>query len=216
MIHELLEIDTIASSYMAQLRDINVQKDPTKFRNNIKRLSHLLAYEISKTLNYKLVKIQTPLSTANCRVLDEKIVIASILRAALPMHEGFLDVFENAESAFLAEYRSYRKDGGFDIMSGYIASPSLDGKTLIIVDPMLATGASIVTALGQLLKLGTPKHIHFVSIVSSNKGIETLVNNTNPKKSDIWTVATDNQLNDHGYIVPGLGDAGDLCYGQKL
>ncbi|MBQ1884058.1 MAG: uracil phosphoribosyltransferase [Bacteroidales bacterium] len=216
MIHTLTQYPSPADLYIAQMRDINVQKDPQRFRNNIKRLSHLLAFEIGKTLDYKPTEVTTPLGTAKCRELNDKVVIACIFRAALPMHEGFLDVFDYAESSFLAEYRSYNSDGGFDIKSGYVASPRLDGKILIMADPMLVTGASIVTAMDLIKNLGTPKHIHFASIISSKKGIETVENLAKPCSSDIWTIATDDTLNSHGYIVPGLGDAGDLCFGEKL
>lgn len=216
MIHTLTQYPSPADLYIAQMRDVNVQKDSLRFRNNIKRLSHILANEIGKTLTYKDVDVTTPLGTAKCRTLNDQVVIACIFRAALPMHEGFLDIFDNAESAFLAEYRSYNSDGGFDIKSGYVASPRLDGKVLIIADPMLATGASIVTAMDLIKNLGTPKHIHFASIISSQKGIETVENLAKPCSYDIWTVVTDATLNSHGYIVPGLGDAGDLCFGEKL
>lgn len=216
MTHTVTQYQSPADLYIAQMRDINIQKDPMRFRTNIKRLSHILAYEIGKTLSYKDIDVTTPLGTAKCRALDDKVVVACIFRAALPMHEGFLDVFDNAESAFLAEYRSYNADGGFDIKSGYVASPSLDGKVLIIADPMLATGSSIVTAMELIKNLGTPKHIHFASIISSKKGIETVENIAKPCGYDIWTIATDDTLNSHGYIVPGLGDAGDLCFGEKL
>ena len=216
MIHTITLNDSPASLYIAQMRDTVIQKDPMRFRTNIKRLSHILAYEIGKTLKYSPLDVTTPLGTAKCRALDDKVVVACIFRAALPMHEGFLDIFDNAESAFLAEYRSYNSDGGFDIKSGYVASPSLDGKVLIIADPMLATGASIITAMDLIKNLGTPKHIHFASIISSKKGIETVENLAKPCPYDIWTVTTDDTLNSHGYIVPGLGDAGDLCFGEKL
>jgi len=216
-IHCLTDENSAAGGFIAQMRDINVQKDSLRFRNNIKRLSHILAYEISKTLNFKNITVTTPLGKADCSVVSDKIVIASVLRAGLPMHEGFIDIFDDAENAFLSEYRAYNPDGKtFEIKFEYMASPELDGKTLIIVDPMLATGSSVLVAMNGLLKNGRPSHIHFASIFSSRQGIETLKNNIEPDLCDIWTVVTDPELNSHGYIVPGLGDAGDLCYGEKI
>lgn len=217
MIHEITQTNSIAGNFVAQMRDINVQKDPLRFRTNIKRLSHILAYEISKTLNYNQVEVTTPLDKANVNVVSDKIVIASVLRAGLPMHEGFIDIFDNAENAFLSEYRAYNPDGKtFEIKFEYMASPNIDGKTLIIVDPMLATGSSVIVAMNGLLRNGKPKHIHFASIFSSKQGVETLSKAIDPSNTDIWTIVTDPTLNSHGYIVPGLGDAGDLCYGEKL
>ncbi len=216
-IHCLQETNSIAGNYIQQMRDINIQKDSLRFRNNIKRLAHILAYEISKELNFKNITVDTPLDKANCSVVGDQIVIASVLRAGLPMHEGFIDIFDSAENAFLSEYRSYNADGkSFEIKFEYMASPNIDGKTLIIVDPMLATGSSVIVAMNGLLRNGKPKHIHFASIFSSKQGIETLSSNIDKDLCDIWTVVTDPILNSHGYIVPGLGDAGDLCYGQKL
>ncbi|MBQ3688764.1 MAG: uracil phosphoribosyltransferase [Bacteroidales bacterium] len=216
-IHCLSKENSVAGNFIAQMRDVNIQKDSLRFRNNIKRLSHVLAYEISKTLNYNSVQVETPLGKADCNIIKGKTVIASVLRAGLPMHEGFIDIFDDAENAFLSEYRAYNPDGKtFEIKFEYMASPEIEGKTLIIVDPMLATGSSIIVAMNGLLKNGRPSHIHFASIFSSEQGIETLKNNIDSDLCDIWTVVTDPYLNSHGYIVPGLGDAGDLCYGEKL
>lgn len=218
MMYILEQQDSPASVYISQLRDKNIQKDSLRFRTNITRLGQILAVEIGKTLTYKTINTQTPLGTAQCRIIDDKIVIASILRAAIPMHQGFLNIYDDAENAFLSEYRSYNPDGTFDIKFEYMSSPSLTDKVLIIADPMLASGKSIITALNGLLQNGKPKKIHIASIIASLQGI----NHINIKTSemginpDIWTVAADTQLNSHGYIIPGLGDAGDLCFGQKL
>ncbi|MCR4558537.1 MAG: uracil phosphoribosyltransferase [Bacteroidales bacterium] len=216
-IHCLSDQNSTAGNFIAQMRDVEIQKDSLRFRNNIKRLSHILAYEISKELDFEEKTVTTPLDKAKCNVIKDKIVIASVLRAGLPMHEGFIDIFDNAENAFLSEYRAYNPDGKtFEIKFEYMASPEIEGKTLIIVDPMLATGASILVAMNGLMKNGKPKHIHFASIFSSKQGIETLKNNIDEQLCDIWTAVTDPYLNSHGYIVPGLGDAGDLCFGAKL
>jgi len=216
-IHRLTSENSVLGNFIAQMRDINIQKDPLRFRYNVKRISHILAYEISKTLSYKNTTITTPLATAQGSCIDNKIVIASVLRAGLAMHEGFIDVFDDAENAFLSEYRAYKEDGkNFEIKFEYMASPHIEGKTLLIVDPMLATGSSIIVAMNGLLRNGKPKHIHFASIFSSEQGIQKLKENIDEDLCDIWTIVTDPELNQHGYIVPGLGDAGDLCYGEKL
>ncbi len=215
MLHCIQDTPSPVSNWIMQLRDVNIQKDSARFRNNIRRISHVLAYEIGKTLNYRQIDVTTPLGTAKSDVVSDQIVIASILRAALPMHDGFLDVFDDAENAFLSAYRSYKDDGSFEIKAEYMACPDLNGKTLLIVDPMLATGASIVTAVNCLLRDGTPKKMYFASIISSRQGVETLQKNFG-EDCEIWTAACDPKINSHGYIVPGLGDAGDLCFGQKL
>ena len=218
MMHILEQQDSPASVYISQLRDKNIQKDSLRFRTNITRLGQILAVEIGKTLTYKTIDTQTPLGTAQCRTIDDKIVIASILRAAIPMHQGFLNIYDDAENAFLSEYRSYNPDGTFDIKFEYMSSPSLTDKVLIIADPMLASGKSIITALNGLLQNGTPKKIHIASIIASLQGITHINIKTSEMgiTPDIWTVAADTQLNSHGYIIPGLGDAGDLSFGQKL
>ncbi len=215
MLHCLTDTPSPVSNWIMQLRDVNIQKDSARFRNNIRRISHMLAYEIGKQLNYKTIDVKTPLGTANSDVTSDQIVIASILRAALPMHEGFLDIFDDAENAFLSAYRSYKDDGSFEIKAEYMACPNIEGKTLLLVDPMLATGASVVTAVNCLLRDGKPKKIFFASIISSHQGIETVQKNFGDD-CEIWTAACDPKINSHGYIVPGLGDAGDLCFGQKL
>ncbi len=215
MLHCLTDTPSPVSNWIMQLRDVNIQKDSARFRNNIRRISHILAYEIGKSLNYKTTEVTTPLGKAQCDVVSDNIVIASILRAALPMHDGFLDVFDNAENAFLSAYRKYKDDGSFEIKAEYMACPKLDGKILLLVDPMLATGASIVTAVNCLLRDGSPQKIYFASIISSRQGIETLQKNFGAD-CEIWTATCDPAINSHGYIVPGLGDAGDLCFGQKL
>ncbi len=216
MIHILEQQDSPTSVYISQIRDKEIQKDSMRFRTNITRIGQALAMEIGKTLNYKTIETTTPLGIAKSRVISDQIVIASILRAAIPMHQGFLNIFDNAENAFLSEYRSYNPDNTFEIKFEYMSSPSINGKTLIIADPMLATGQSIVTAINGLLQNGTPQKIHIASIIASKQGIEHIETNTQGLNIEIWTAALDPILNAHGYIVPGLGDAGDLCFGQKL
>ena len=216
MIHILEQQDSPTSVYISQIRDKEIQKDSMRFRTNITRIGQALAMEIGKMLNYKTIETTTPLGIAQSRVISDQIVIASILRAAIPMHQGFLNIFDNAENAFLSEYRSYNPDNTFEIKFEYMSSPSINGKTLIIADPMLATGQSIVTAINGLLQNGTPQKIHIASIIASKQGIEHIETNTQGLNIEIWTAALDPILNAHGYIVPGLGDAGDLCFGQKL
>ena len=174
MLHCLTDTPSPVSNWIMQLRDVNIQKDSARFRNNIRRISHVLAYEIGKQLNYKTADVKTPLGTAKCDVNADQIVIASILRAALPMHDGFLDIFDDAENAFLSAYRNYKDDGSFEIKAEYMACPDLNDKTLLLVDPMLATGASVVTAVNCLLRDGKPKKIFFASIISSRQGVETI------------------------------------------
>lgn len=206
---------SIIQQYLKEIRAVDIQKDSLRFRRNLERLGEIMAYEISKTLNYRPTKAKTPLGVSDLLKIDEKIVISTILRAGLPFHQGFLNAFDLAENAFVSAYRKYKDALKFDIFIEYIASPKLDGKTLIITDPMLATGGSMELAYGALLTKGKPKKVILASIISSQPAIEYMKN----KFSDdvvLWTAAIDPELNEHSYIVPGLGDAGDLAYGEKL
>lgn len=209
------EQNSLLSQYMRELRDIDVQNDRLRFRTNLDRMGQIMAYEISKRLNYKSVSVKTPLDTAECEVIDEQIVLATILRAGLPYHEGFLNCFDYAENAFVSAYRKYKEKDNFEIHIEYIASPRLDGKTLILVDPMLATGASMELSYEALLTKGHPSKIHIASIIASQQAIDYIKDKFPEDKTTVWVAAIDSSINSHSYIVPGLGDAGDLAYGEK-
>ncbi|MGC3977114.1 MAG: uracil phosphoribosyltransferase [Paludibacteraceae bacterium] len=211
----LSEQNSILQHYLKEIRSVEIQKDSLRFRRNMERIGEITAYEISKTLMYKTDKAKTPLGVAELTKIDEKLVLSTILRAGLPFHQGFLSYFDSAENAFVSAYRKYKDALKFDIFIEYIASPKLDGKTLIITDPMLATGSSMELAYGALLTKGKPKKVIIASIISSQQAIDYLKD----KFSDdvtLWTAAIDPHLNEHSYIIPGLGDAGDLAYGEKL
>lgn len=201
--------------YLHQLRDEVKQLNPVMFRLNLRRIGQIMAYEISKKLHYEKVKTTTPLGVADCYTLQDKIVLGTILRAGIPMHEGMLTLFDEAENTFISAYRKHHKDGTFDISLEYISSPELTGKVLIICDPMLATGSSMVKTLRALLaEYGTPKHIHIAAVVASSAGLEYV--SIEYPDATIWIGAEDEELTAKSYIVPGLGDAGDLAYGQKI
>ena len=204
-----------ASPIMAALRDQTLQKDPDRFRQNVRRLGAMMAYEISKTLAYADADVQTPLGTAACQRLAAQPVLACLLRAGLPFYEGFLDVLPQAESAFVGTYRAaHQADYSFEIATDYMATPSLDGKDLILCDPMLATGKSLVRTYEALLRYGTPRTLHVACVIAAEPGIAYVAQAL--PQAHIWAVAADKELNGHFYIVPGLGDAGDLAFGGKL
>lgn len=208
--------NSIANHWLADLRNLQKHHNRADFRQNMMRIGEVLAYEISKTFVYHKQEVQTPLATANVQISDEKVVLATILRAGLPFYQGFLNVFERAESAFLGAYRGeHQADESFEIQLHYAVSPNLEDKILILIDPMLATGKSLLIALKKLLKNGTPKHIHISSIIASKQGISHLQENISQDFS-LWVGDVDESLNHKSYIVPGLGDAGDLAFGQKL
>ena len=206
---------SLASQYLAEMRDVNVQTDSLRFRRNLERLGEIMAYEISKTLKYKEVDIQTPLAVAGCPMIDDKVVLATIFRAGLPFHQGFLNFFDHAENAFVSAYRKYKEKENFDVCIEYLASPRLDGKTLIICDPMLATGASMELSSRALLTKGQPAHIHVASVIASSAAVEYIRKTFPEDRTTIWVGVIDPEINSHSYIVPGLGDAGDLAYGTK-
>lgn len=208
---------SLVSRYMLELRDISIQNDPMRFRLNLQRIGEIMAYEISKRLNYADVEIETPLAKAVCQTPADKIVIGTILRAGLPFHQGFLNYFDRAENAFVSAYRKYREKGGdtFDVLIEYLASPSIEGKTLLLVDPMLATGASMELGYKALLSKGTPAHIHVASVIASEKAIQYVRDVLPAERTTIWVGAVDPEINAHSYIIPGLGDAGDLAFGIK-
>jgi uracil phosphoribosyltransferase len=216
-IHNLEENNSILNQFMAEIRDIHIHENKLRFRKNIERIGEIMSYEISKELQYKTINVQTPLGIKPVSVPDEKIVLATILRAGLPFHQGFLELFDNAENAFVSASRKYNKEhSAFTIEVEYLSSPSIEGKTLIVIDPMLATGGSMDLAYKTLLKRGTPAKIHVACVIASQKGIQAACEIFPEEISTIWAAAIDPHLNDKAYIVPGLGDAGDLAYGEKI
>jgi len=214
MIHELSKSNSVFNHFIREIRDVTIQGDRMRFRKNLERIGEIMAYEISKTLSYQPVEVTTPLGVASVDVVAEQPVICAILRAALPMHQGFLNYFDRSESAFAAAYRRHHTGGDFEIEVDYTSSPSLDGKVLIIVDPMLATGSSIEMVYKQILRRGTPSAVHVASAIATNTGIAHLRSRL-PEHTTIWAGAIDYELTAQAYIVPGLGDAGDLSYGRK-
>jgi len=208
--------NSILNKFIAEIRDKEIQKDSLRFRTNIERMGEIISYEMSKTLDYKEKEIITPLGVKKMNVLDDQIVLASILRAGLPLHMGVLRIFDDAENAFISAYRKHDNDtADFSIQIDYIATPSINNKVLVLADPMLATGQSLVAVYHKLKKFGTPKKLHIISIIGSQQGIDFLQKHL-PVDTHLWIADFDKHLNDKGYIVPGLGDAGDLAYGKKL
>lgn len=215
----LADRPSLVSRYMMELRDVSIQKDPMRFRANLERIGQIMAYEISKRLDYRDVEIQTPLGKCICQEPADKVVLATILRAGLPLHHGFLNYFDHAENAFVSAYRRYHEKGdtnAFDVVVEYMASPDIEGKTLILVDPMLATGSSMELAYKALLQRGMPARIHVASVIASRQSVEYIAERFPEDRTTIWCAAIDPEINPHQYIVPGLGDAGDLAYGEKL
>lgn len=210
--------NSVVQKIMSELRDVNIQKDSHRFRWNMQRLGWIMAYEVSKTLAYQETDIQTPLGIAKHNLVSDKVVLATIFRAGLPYHQGFLDMFDSAENAFVSAYRYYKDKECLEvgIKVEYIAAPDLNGKVVIIADPMLATGGSFELAIEALSSRGVPKHTHICAVVASQQGIDYLENLYKDKDVTVWTVVIDPELNEKKYIVPGLGDAGDLCYGTKI
>ena len=201
--------------FVAEIRDIHIQQDRLRFRKNLERIGEVMSYEISKDFRYSEKLVTTPLGTARVNTADDKIVIGTILRAGIPYHQGFLNYFDQAENAFVSAYRKYKDKLNFEIFIEYIASPRIDGKILILTDPMLATGGSMELSYRALLTKGEPEHIHIASVIASQKAIEYITTHFPEEKTTVWVGAIDPDLNEHSYIVPGLGDAGDLAYGEK-
>lgn len=206
---------SIISQYMMELRNVDIQHDMLRFRRNLERIGELMAYEISRTFDYKKIEITTPLASAECEVVANGIVLGTIFRAGIPFHLGFLNTLDKSENAFVSAYRKYKEKENFDVFIEYIASPRLDGKILILVDPMLATGASMELSYRALLTKGTPAKIHIASVIASQTAIDYIKATFPDNKTTIWVGAIDPEINSHSYIVPGLGDAGDLAYGIK-
>lgn len=215
----LSEQPSLLNQYLKEMRSITIQKDSMRFRRNIERIGEIMAVEISKALTYATEAVQTPLAVAQMALPQDKIVLGTVLRAGLPMHHGFLNMYDHAENAFISAYRQEtigrRGETQLEIVSEYMAAPSIEGKTLILVDPMLATGLSMEVAYKALLSHGTPKNVHIACIFGTPQAIQYLEDNM-PSDATLWCAVIDPELNEKKYIVPGLGDAGDLCYGSKL
>ncbi len=213
-VHILNQQTSIINQFLSEIRDVVIQKDSMRFRKNMERIGEIMACEISKQLDWKEKDVTTPLGIAKVPVLASQPVLATILRAGLPLHQGLFNYFDKAENAFISAYRKHATDGSFDIHIEYLSSPSLNNKTVLLSDPMLASGASMVLGYQALLKKGNPKHVHIVSVLGSAEGVEYVKNNL-PSNTTLWIAAVDAELNSHKYIVPGLGDAGDLAFGEK-
>tara|TARA_R110001632_G_scaffold8386_8_gene33155 strand:+ start:8402 stop:9109 length:708 start_codon:yes stop_codon:yes gene_type:complete len=216
VIHHLLKNNSVLNTFIKEIRDEKIQKDSMRFRRNIERIGEIISYELSKELVYKNEETTTVLGTKESNILINDLVVCSILRAGLPLHQGILNYFDTAENAFISAYRYHpNNDREFEIKVEYFASPSLEGKTLILADPMVATGQSLVTVYDAIKKFGKPKKIHIASVIGSKEGIDFIKNHF-PENTNLWIADIDPVLNEKGYIVPGLGDAGDLSFGPKL
>ena len=216
VIHNLGEENSVLNQFVLELRDVNIQKDKMRFRKNIERIGEVLGYELSKELIYNSREVETPLGTKTINVPKDDLVVCSILRAGLPLHQGLLNYFDKAENAFISAYRDHEEGtDDFEIVVNYLASPSVEGKTLILVDPMLATGRTLENTFEALKSHGNPEQIHIVSVIGSQQGVD-YIDEIFPETVHLWIAAIDQELNAKSYIVPGLGDAGDLSYGVKL
>jgi uracil phosphoribosyltransferase len=215
-IHYISEDNSILNHFLAEIRDINIQKDSMRFRKNMERIGEIMAYELSKTLEYKVIEVTTPLGVKPTSILADNVVLCSILRAGLSLHTGFMNLFDHAENGFISAYRHHpNNDDYFEILVEYQATPSLENKNLIVIDPMLATGQSIIAVLNKLNLDQNPKEIHIAVVIAAPEGIAYLEEKL-PNNCHLWVAALDEKLNEKNYIIPGLGDAGDLAYGQKL
>ena len=207
--------NSLLNQFIAEIRNIKVQNDRIRFRKNLERIGGIFAYEISKTLSYISEEVETPLGKAQVNVLVSQPVLACILRAGLPLHQGLLNYFDGASNSFISAYRRHQDDGSFNIHLEYLASPSIENKVLILSDPMLATGRSMVLCYQAMLQKGNPQHVHIVSILASKQGLDYTKKNM-PSNATLWIGVVDNELNAEAYILPGLGDAGDLAFGKKI
>ncbi|KAF4531333.1 hypothetical protein B566_EDAN019450 [Ephemera danica] len=207
---------SILDQYLAEIRDEVIQKDPLRFRENMYRIGEIFAYEISKTLEFEVADVTTPLGIAKVPMLKQQPVLATILRAGLSVHNGLLKIFDRGENCFISAYRKYSEEGDFEIEFEYMASPSLDNKVVILSDPMLASGKSMEIGYHALFSKGTPSHVHLVSVISSRKGVNYIIDKIRAENVTLWLGAIDEGMTPHSYIVPGLGDAGDLAYGEKI
>jgi uracil phosphoribosyltransferase len=216
MIYNLGQHNSILNDFISEIRDAEIQKDSMRFRRNLERIGEIFAYEVSKVMEYEMREFTTSLGAVEVPVLNSQPVIATILRAGLPFHQGILNFFDRAQNAFVSAYRRHHKSGKFDIQIEYTSSPNLDDKVLILSDPMLATGSSMLLTYKQLLENGKPRHTHILSIITSAQGIDYLKRHMTDEDYTLWVAAIDDELTAQSYIVPGLGDAGDLAYGSKL
>jgi len=215
-IHNLSEKKSILNTFISEIRDIDIQKDRMRFRRNIERIGEILGYEMSKSFSFKNQNITTPLAQTEIQIIDNDAILCSILRAGVPLHNGLLNYFDKAENAFISAYRHHlKKPETFEIIVEYLACPNLEGKTLILADPMVATGQSLLATFEALKPFGTPKEIHIVAVIGAQEGVDFAAKHF-PKNTHLWIATIDNELNSKGYIVPGLGDAGDLAFGEKL
>jgi uracil phosphoribosyltransferase len=216
IVHDFTRENSILNQFISELRDVSVQKDRMRFRRNIERVGEILSYELSKSLSYKAKKTQTPLGEINMSIIQNSLVLCSVLRAGLPLHQGLLNYFDTADNAFISAYRYHRDKGdAFEVIVKYFAAPSLTDKTLVLTDPMLATGKTLENVLKALKDYGKPNQIHIVSVIGSKSGVEH-IKAVFPKDTHLWIATIDDVLTSYGYIKPGLGDAGDLAYGLKL
>jgi len=211
----LSEKNSVMNQFISEIRDENIQRDSMRFRRNMERIGEIMAYEISSQLQYEEKEVITPLGIANVNLPSEKPVLATILRAGLPFHQGLLNYFDSSENSFISAFRKYSKDGSFHIELEYISCPSLDDRTLIIADPMLATGSSMILAFNSLLKNGKPRHTHIATVIACKDGVQYMQKHLCAKNVTLWAAAIDEELTVKSYIIPGLGDAGDLAYGIK-
>lgn len=215
-IHNISQQNSILNTYISEIRSKSIQKDSMRFRRNIERIGEILGYEMSKTLSYKVSNVETPLGSSKIALPENDIVLCSILRAGIPLHNGLLNYFDTAENAFISAYRHHKHNPeSFEIIVEYLACPSLKNKTLILVDPMLATGQSMVATFEALKPFGTPKELHLISVIGAQEGVD-FVDKHFDNNTHLWIASIDKKLNEKGYIVPGLGDAGDLAFGEKL
>ena len=217
----LSEQNSVLNTFLSEIRDVNIQRDPLRFRRNIERIGEFMAIEVSKTLDYQPAEVQTPFATATVNTITDQIVLATILRAGMPLHQGFLNIFDRAENAFLSAYRRVGRtvhgEEQLEIVAEYLAAPIIEGRTLIVADPMLATGMSMEVGYLALLKHGKPKHTHLCCTIGTPQAVEYLRKALDDREDvTLWCAAIDPILNEKKYIVPGLGDAGDLCYGTKV
>jgi len=208
--------NSIFNHFVSELRNVKIQSDSMRFRRNLERIGEVFAYEISKSFSYDTNEITTPLGISQQSLINEKPVLATILRAGLPLHQGFLNYFDSSDNAFISAYRKHKKDGDFEIKIEYMSSPNLEGKTVILCDPMIASGASMVLAMESILLKGKPNHIHVVGVIASSEGLQYLRENSPVKNWTLWIGAEDAEMTSKSYIVPGLGDAGDLAFGEKV
>ena len=216
-LHILNQTNSVLNKFIAQIRDKRIQQDSMRFRRNLERIGEVTAFEISKELSYCAREVETPLGVATVEEIGDQLVIATILRAGLPYHQGFLNYFDDAQNAFVSAYRKSTKDGKFTVKVEYISCGSLEGKTLLLVDPMLATGSSLVLAYNALCERGgKPKHTHVAAVIASEQGVDYVQQHMPHQTTTIWAAAVDEELTSRSYIVPGIGDAGDLAYGEKL